>query len=154
MGRGVKHGRSPDAPFGPHAIPIYYFSCPLTHASRRLPLLVIWRPIRKIPLSRRMGKAIRHRPACARCRALTSRISIQPALPGNEIGRRDCCRGLAFSLPLTLHQGIKYTEPLKKERNSVFGILNVCEALISRVRSISEAKVVILLKESITSSFC
>ena len=30
----------------------------------------------------------------------------------------------------------------------MFGILNVCEALISRVRSISEAKVVILLKES------
>lgn len=30
----------------------------------------------------------------------------------------------------------------------MFGILNVCEALISRVRSISDAKVVILLKES------
>ena len=31
----------------------------------------------------------------------------------------------------------------------MFGILNVCEALISRVGAISEAKVVILLKESI-----
>ena len=35
----------------------------------------------------------------------------------------------------------------------MFGILNVCEALISRVRSISGTKVVILLKETITPSF-
>lgn len=60
IGRGAKHDCRPvsstGAPSGPHSIPMNYFSCPPTHASRRLPLLVIWRPIRKIPLSRKMGK--------------------------------------------------------------------------------------------------